>query len=49
VPSKFGNRYAYGHVREGGRDMIVSGGVGCSILPVRFGMTPEITVVELSA
>ncbi|WP_420586718.1 metallophosphoesterase [Ruegeria sp.] len=49
VPSKFGNRYAYGHVREGNRDLVVSGGIGCSILPVRFGVTPEITVVEMSA
>ncbi|WP_282021842.1 metallophosphoesterase [Ruegeria faecimaris] len=47
VPSKFGNRYAYGHVREGNRDLVVSGGIGCSILPVRFGVTPEITVIEL--
>ncbi|CUJ89633.1 phosphodiesterase YaeI [Ruegeria denitrificans] len=49
VPSKYGNRYAYGHVREDGRDLVVSGGIGCSILPVRFGVTPEITVIELSA
>ncbi|MEX0278544.1 MAG: metallophosphoesterase [Ruegeria sp.] len=49
VPSRFGNRYAYGHVREDGRDLVVSGGIGCSILPVRFGVTPEITVIELSA
>ncbi|CAD0185195.1 phosphodiesterase YaeI [Ruegeria sp. THAF57] len=49
VPSRFGNRYAYGHVREGQRDLVVSGGIGCSILPVRFGVTPEITVVDLSA
>ena len=49
VPSKFGNRYAYGHIREDGRDLVVSGGIGCSILPVRLGVTPEITVVEMSA
>ncbi|MEW2916687.1 metallophosphoesterase [Ruegeria sp. ANG10] len=49
VPSKYGNRYAYGHVHEDGRDLVVSGGIGCSILPVRFGVTPEITVIELSA
>lgn len=49
VPSRYGNRYAYGHVREAGRDLVVSGGIGCSILPVRFGVTPEITVIELSA
>ncbi|MGB3315155.1 MAG: metallophosphoesterase [Albidovulum sp.] len=47
VPSKFGNRYAYGHVREGDRDLIVSGGIGCSIIPVRFGVVPEITLIEI--
>ncbi|WP_306195101.1 metallophosphoesterase [Ruegeria discodermiae] len=49
VPSRFGNKYAYGHVREDGRDLVVSGGIGCSILPVRLGVVPEITVIELSA
>ncbi|KIC37272.1 metallophosphoesterase [Leisingera sp. ANG-M7] len=49
VPSKFGNRYAYGHVREQGRDLVVSGGIGCSILPVRFGSAPEVTVIEVSS
>jgi predicted MPP superfamily phosphohydrolase len=47
VPSAFGNRFAYGHVVEDGRHLIVSGGLGCSIMPVRFGMPPEITVVDL--
>ncbi len=47
VPSRFGNRFAYGHVREDGRDLVVSGGVGCSIMPVRFGVVPEITVIEI--
>jgi predicted MPP superfamily phosphohydrolase len=49
VPSRFGNRYAYGHVREAGRDLVISGGIGCSILPVRFGVVPEITVIDVSA
>jgi predicted MPP superfamily phosphohydrolase len=49
VPSKFGNRYAYGHIVEGGRNLIVSGGLGCSGLPVRFGAPPEIVIVELGA
>jgi predicted MPP superfamily phosphohydrolase len=49
VPSQFGNRYAYGHILEGGRDLVVSGGLGCSILPVRLGMPPEIVMVELGA
>ncbi|MFZ1725168.1 MAG: metallophosphoesterase [Albidovulum sp.] len=48
VPSEFGNRFAYGHVREGSRDLLVSGGIGCSILPIRLGMVPEITIVELT-
>jgi predicted MPP superfamily phosphohydrolase len=47
VPSEFGNRFAYGHVVEEGRHMIVSGGLGTSILPVRFGVPPEIVLVEL--
>jgi predicted MPP superfamily phosphohydrolase len=49
VPSRFGNRYAYGHVVERGRHLVVSGGLGCSIAPIRFGVPPEITVVELGA
>ncbi|MCB1358747.1 MAG: metallophosphoesterase [Maritimibacter sp.] len=49
VPSRFGNRYAYGAVEEEGRHLVVSGGIGMSILPVRFGVTPEITLVDLSA
>lgn len=47
VPSSFGNRFAYGHVVEDGRHLVVSGGLGCSIMPVRFGMPPEITLLEL--
>lgn len=47
VPSAYGNRFAYGHVIEDDRHLIVSGGLGCSILPVRFGMPPEIVLVEL--
>ncbi|MFT3986937.1 metallophosphoesterase [Aestuariivirga sp.] len=47
TPSQFGNRYAYGHIVENGRHLIVSGGLGCSIFPVRIGVPPEITVVDL--
>jgi predicted MPP superfamily phosphohydrolase len=28
--------------------LIVAGGLGCSILPVRFGMPPEIVILELN-
>jgi len=47
VPSRYRNRYAYGHVVEDDRNLIVSGGLGCSIAPIRFGSPPEIVVVEL--
>lgn len=47
VPSRYGRRYAYGHVREH-TDLVVSGGLGMSGLPVRLGIPPEIVVVDLS-
>ena len=46
VPSIYGNRYAYGHVREQ-CDLIISGGLGCSIAPIRIGVPPEIVLVQL--
>jgi len=49
VPSRYGNRYAYGHVVEDGRHLIVSGGLGCSVLPVRIGVPPEIVMVDVAA
>jgi len=49
VPSRFGNRYAWGHVAESGRDLVVSGGLGTARGPVRFGVPPEVTLVTLSA
>lgn len=49
VPSKFGSRYVYGHIVEQGRNLVVSGGLGCSGMPVRFGSPPEIVMIELSA
>jgi uncharacterized protein len=48
VPSAYGNRFAYGLVRDGARHLVVSGGIGCSIVPFRLGVVPEITVVDLS-
>jgi uncharacterized protein len=47
VPSRFGRRYVYGHVVQDGRHLVVSGGLGCSGLPVRFGRPPEIVLIEL--
>jgi uncharacterized protein len=49
VPSKFGARYAYGHIVEHERHLIVSGGLGTSIIPARLGVPPEILQVRLGA
>jgi uncharacterized protein len=48
VPSRYGNRLAYGHARVN-CDVVVSGGLGCSILPFRLGVPPEIVEVTLGA
>jgi uncharacterized protein len=40
-------RWPCGLYDQGGRKLFVSGGVGTSILPVRFGAPPEIDVVTL--
>lgn len=47
VPSKYGQRFAAGHVVEDGRHLFVTSGVGTSILPVRFGVPPELVVLTL--
>lgn len=47
VPSAFGSRYAYGHVVEDGKHLVVSGGLGTAQIPVRLGVPPEITLIRL--
>lgn len=47
VPSQFGQRFAMGHIVEDGRHLFVSGGVGTSILPVRFRVIPEVAFLTL--
>jgi len=47
IPSRYGRRYAYGHVVEDDRHLIISAGLGMSGMPVRFGRPPEIVVIEL--
>jgi predicted MPP superfamily phosphohydrolase len=49
VPSAYGARFAYGHIVESNRHMIVSGGLGTSLVPVRLGVPPEIVRIELGA
>ena len=47
VPSIYGARYAYGHIIEDGRHLIVSGGLGTSSIPARLGVQPEILRIEI--
>lgn len=49
IPSSYGQRYAYGHVRENGIDMFVTTGIGTSILPIRFLVPPEIVILNIIA
>jgi uncharacterized protein len=46
VPSRYGAKLAYGHRREA-CDIVVSGGLGCSIVPFRLGVPPEIVLITL--
>ena len=46
VPPRNGVNLAYGHIRTQ-CDVIVSGGLGCSLMPVRIGMPPEIVQVTV--
>lgn len=49
IPSRFGQRFACGLVREGDKQIYVVPGIGTSIIPVRFNTPPEITVLRLGA
>ena len=47
--SKFGDRYVGGHVIENNHHLFVTTGIGTSVLPVRFGVTPEIVLLTLKS
>ena len=49
IPSRFGDRYAAGHVEEDGRHLFVTRGVGTSAWPLRFRSPPEVVVLTLLA
>jgi len=49
VPSRYGARFAYGHVVEERRHLLVSGGLGTSVIPARLGVPPEVVHVTLGA
>lgn len=47
VPSSYRQRYAIGHIVQDGRHLFVSPGIGTSIIPVRFRVPPEVSMLEL--
>lgn len=47
VPSKYGERYASGHVVEHDQHLFVTSGIGTSILPIRFRVPPEVSLVSV--
>lgn len=49
IPSSFGQKYAYGHIRENNVDLYVTSGIGTSVLPFRFLVPPEIVLLTLRA
>lgn len=49
VPSKYGERYRQGIILENEKTMIVTQGLGTSMLPVRFNCPPEIVVLEFQS
>ncbi len=48
VPSEFGERYAAGYIVEQERHLFVTTGIGMSILPVRFQVPPEISLLTIN-
>lgn len=48
IPSKFGQRYAIGHIIEDQRHLYVGSGLGTSIIPVRFCVPPEIVILQIN-
>ncbi len=47
VPSDFGPKYTAGHVFENSHHLFVTTGIGTSILPIRFRVTPEIVLLTI--
>lgn len=47
VPTIYGQKYVQGHYRDLGIDIFISSGIGTSIVPARFRVPPEISVLEI--
>jgi len=48
VPSRFGPKYTRGHAFENDHHMYVTSGIGTSIMPIRFRVTPEIVILTIN-
>ncbi len=46
--AEHGQLYNYGHIVEDRRHLVVSAGLGCSGLPIRFGVPPEINLITVA-
>jgi uncharacterized protein len=49
IPSGYGQKYAKGLIDERGVKLFVTSGIGTSLLPVRFGVPPEISVLTIKS
>ncbi len=47
--SEYGDRWVSGHVFEENHHLFVTTGIGTSIIPVRFGLPPEIVLLTLKS
>lgn len=47
IPSRYGQKYAAGHVIENGVNVFITTGIGTTNLPIRFMVPPEVAVLTL--
>ncbi len=45
--SRYGERYASGVIREGGKTLFVTTGIGTTDIPMRLGVPPEIALLKI--
>ena len=45
--SRYGERFACGLIRDRGQPVVVSAGLGTSIVPLRYGVPPDLWLIEL--
>jgi predicted MPP superfamily phosphohydrolase len=48
IPTSYGQRYVSGEVIENGKHFFISSGIGTSILPIRYNVPPEISVLVIN-